>query len=156
MSRSLSLEKQPSIADALGRSDGWRRVAVDWLIVGGSTAVCHAISAVTGLLLRWLLDPAQMGIWQGLKLLLSYGNYAGLGASKGAAREWTVARGSGRLAQAERSLNVAHAVNTFTSALFALILVATGLWIWWRSATGYAPLWGLGLVAVGLLPDGVG
>ena len=57
------------------------------------------LGAVTSLLLRMLLSPAQMGIWQAVKLLLSYGNYANLGISKGAAREYTVALGHGDTAR---------------------------------------------------------
>ena len=72
---------------------GWRRVFGDALRVGGATTVGHLLGAATSLLLRMFLDPAQMGLWQGLKLYLSYGNYANLGISKAAARELTLARG---------------------------------------------------------------
>ena len=72
---------------------GWRRMMADWRMVGGATAVCQVMGAATSLLLRVLLDPAQMGIWQTLKLLLNYGNYANLGISKGAVREYTIALG---------------------------------------------------------------
>ena len=84
---------------------GWRRMLGDWLLVGSATAVCHVLGAATSLLLRMLLSPAQMGIWQALKLLLSYGNYANLGISKGAAREFNVALGSGQTAAARRASN---------------------------------------------------
>lgn len=87
---------------------GWRRVAIDWLTVSGATAICHALGMVTSLLFKVLLDPAQMGIWQALKMLLSYGNYANLGISKGAIRDYTVALGRGmrkRLREALISLS---------------------------------------------------
>ena len=61
--------------------------------MGGATLICQVVAAATSLLLRVFLDPALMGIWQALSLLLSYGNYANLGISKGALREFTVARG---------------------------------------------------------------
>jgi len=130
---------------------GWRRVFADWAVVGSSTIVCHLLGAVTGVLLRMFLGPAQMGIWSALKLLLSYGNYANLGISKGAAREFNVATGHGRLGPARDGLNLAFTVNTLSSLLYAAVLVAAGVWI---GATGGGPwsrAWALGFVAVGVL-----
>ena len=66
---------------------GWRRLFGDWLIVGSATGVRHVFGAITSLLLRVLLSPAQMGIFSALKLFVSYGNYANLGISKGAVRK---------------------------------------------------------------------
>jgi len=128
---------------------GWRRLFADWTLVGGATAVCHALGAVTGILLRILLDPAQMGIWQAVKLLLSYGNYANLGVSKGAAREFTVALGRGDTSRAERGLNVAFAVNTLTSLCYAAVLVGAGAWIGLSGEGRWSAAWAAGLIAVG-------
>src|SRR5690349_3706680 len=86
---------------------GWRQLAYDMLSVGGSTITCQGLGVVTSLVLRAALSPTQMGVWQGLKLLLGYANYANLGVSKGAARELAIASGSGELARAEHSLNIA-------------------------------------------------
>ena len=90
---------------------GWRRVAVDWITVSGATAVCHGLGVVTSLLLKVLLNPAQMGVWQALKMLLSYGNYANLGVSKGAVRDYAVALGRGETAEAKRGLDLAFTVG---------------------------------------------
>jgi O-antigen/teichoic acid export membrane protein len=142
---------------------GWRRTFADWLTVGSATAVCHLLGAATSLLLRMLLSPAQMGIWQGLKLLLSYGNYANLGVSKGAAREFNVALGSGQTVAAQPSvghrgyptewpgLNLAFTVNTITSLLYAAVLIGAGIWIAVASGGQWKGAWSVGLVAVGSL-----
>ena len=123
----------------------------DWAMVGSATVVCHAMGAVTSLLFRLLLSPAQMGIWQALKLLLSYGNYANLGISKGAAREYNVALGHGDTAQARAGLNLAFTINTISSLVYAVALVGAGIWIA-RSGEGpWAPVWVGGLLAVALL-----
>lgn len=123
----------------------------DWAMVGSATVVCHAMGAVTSLLFRLLLSPAQMGIWQALKLFLSYGNYANLGISKGAAREYNVALGHGDTAQARAGLNLAFTINTISSLVYAVALVGAGIWIA-RSGEGpWAPVWVGGLLAVALL-----
>src|SRR5262249_36804523 len=93
---------------------GWRRMLADTLVVGASTLVCQVLGAVTSLALRMLLDPAEMGIWQGLKTVLSYANFSNLGISKGAAQELAIAHGRGDLAAAQRGLNLAHTINTLT------------------------------------------
>ena len=98
---------------------GWRKTIADTLLVGSSTLACQALGVVTSLAMRALLDPAAMGIWQGLKTFLSYANYTNLGISKGATQELAVARGRGDLAPARRGLCLAHTVNTLTSLLYA-------------------------------------
>ena len=87
---------------------GWRRLARDLAAVGGSTAVCHLLGVANSLLLRAALSPSQMGVWQGLKLLLGYANYANLGASKGAARELSIALGHGDMAVPDTSSTCEH------------------------------------------------
>ncbi len=128
----------------------------DWSLVGGATAICHVIGAGTSLLLRVFLDPAQMGIWQALKLLLNYGNYANLGISKGAAREFTIAlgkdaAGADATPRAKHGLNLAFTVNTLTSLVYAAVLVAVGISLGRLGSGQWSSSWSLGLVAVGLL-----
>ena len=53
------LSARHGVASAAPAS-GWRRLAADWIVVGGATGVCHVLGACTSLLLRVLLDPAQM------------------------------------------------------------------------------------------------
>ncbi|MBN2295070.1 MAG: lipopolysaccharide biosynthesis protein [Pirellulales bacterium] len=149
---------QPSISPAHGSApvSGWRRMFFDWSLVGGATAVCHVVGAVTSLLLRVFLDPAQMGIWQALKLLLNYGNYANLGISKGAVREFTIARGkeaagTSAAARAKHGLNLAFTVNTLTSLVYATVLVVVGISLGRLGNGQWSSSWALGMVTVGLL-----
>jgi O-antigen/teichoic acid export membrane protein len=128
---------------------GWRRMLGDSLVVGGSTAICQALGAVTSLVFRLLLDPAEMGVWQGLKVFLSYANYANLGISKGATRELTIAMGRGDIASAQRGLNLAFTVNTATSFLYAIVLTVSGVWIGFSAGGLWSQAWGVGLVVVG-------
>ena len=145
--RTETFRPEPMVAPL----SGWRRMLADWLTVGSATAVCHMLGAATSLLLRMLLSPAQMGIWQALKLLLGYGNYANLGISKGAAREFNVALGTGQTTLARHGLNLAFTVNTITSLLYAAVLVGTGIWIAMASGGTWGNPWSIGLVAVGVL-----
>jgi O-antigen/teichoic acid export membrane protein len=130
---------------------GWRRMLADSLLVSGSALVCQALGAATSLLLRLALDPAQMGIWQGLRLFLSYANYANLGISKGAARELTIALGRGNTSHAERGLNLAFTVNTLSSLAYAAVLAGTGAWLAFSSGEIAGNPWAVGLCVLGLL-----
>jgi O-antigen/teichoic acid export membrane protein len=133
-------------SDRAAPVSGWRRLFADTLLVGGATLVCHVLGAITSLLLRALLDPAQMGVWQGLKVFLGYANYANLGVSKAATRELTIALGRGDPAPAGRSLNLAFTVNTVSAALYAVGLAAAATWRVLRDGHGaWADGWTLGL-----------
>ncbi len=130
---------------------GWRRAAVDFVLVGGTEVICQVMSVAAGLVLRVVLNPAEMGVWQGLKLLLGYGNYANLGVSKGAAREFAVARGRQDTTHAQRSLSLAFTVNTLSSLVFAAALVAISAWVGASSTGAWSGAWALGLVVVGTM-----
>ncbi|HET6882831.1 MAG TPA: hypothetical protein VFI31_21870, partial [Pirellulales bacterium] len=129
---------------------GWRRLAADMAAVGGSTIVCQALGVVTSLVLRAALSPVQMGVWQGLKVALSYANYANLGVSKGAARELAIATGTGQLDRARRGLNLAFTVNTLTSLAYGAALIGAALWLGGESGV-LENAWSLGLVAMAVL-----
>lgn len=129
---------------------GWRRVLADSFLVGGATLIGQALGVVTSLLLRFLLTPAQTGIWQGLKLALSYGNYSGLGVSKAAAREVSLASGRDATDATGRTINLAFTVNTLTSLSYALVIVGVAVWIGWRGGE-LATDWMFGLIAVASL-----
>lgn len=130
---------------------GWRRLAADMAAVGGSTLVCQGLGVAMSLVLRAALNPAQMGVWQGLKLLLGYANYANLGVSKGAARELAIAVGSGQLARAERGLNLAFTINTLTSLLYGGGLATAAIWIGRDRGGLLDNTWSLGLLALAVL-----
>lgn len=128
---------------------GWRRMLRDTSIVGASGMLCHAISAVTAVLFRMFLSPVEMGIWQTLKMILGYANFANLGISKGATREYTIARGRGTAEEAALGLNCAFTVNTLSSLLYGAVPVTLGIWLLATSQTATA--WGVGLIAVGAM-----
>lgn len=146
---------------------GWRRAAADWTVVGASTAVCHLLGVVTSLLLRLLLSPAQMGIWQTIKMLLAHGNYANLGISKGALREYIIARGAAArephgqqadMLQADHSvneeqhwLNLAFSFNTLTSLIYAALMLGAAAWILLTGSDVWTHAWAAGFATVGLL-----
>ena len=120
-------------------------------MVSGSAAICQALGVATSLLLRLALDPAQMGIWQTLRLFLNYANYANLGISKGAARELSVALGRGETAEAERGLNLAFTVNTLSSFVYAAVLAGVGTWSALASGGLWSNAWAIGLLALSAL-----
>jgi O-antigen/teichoic acid export membrane protein len=136
----------PAHADAAAR-----RWLVDWLVSGGSTIAGQALGVLTAILLRMALGPTQMGLWQGLRTLLGYANYANLGASKAAARELSIARGHGHAEAAQPGLNVAFTVNTLSSAAYAGVLLLAAAWRWARGEPFAADAWCLGLAAIALL-----
>lgn len=130
---------------------GWRRMFADWIVVSGATVVTQVLGVLSSLVLRMALSPAQMGVWQALKLLLANGNYANLGISKGAAREYTIALGRGAPQTAQHSLNLAFTVNTLSSGLFGAALAGCGLWIGWLAGGIGSSPWAVGLIVVGAL-----
>ncbi|MBL9123539.1 MAG: lipopolysaccharide biosynthesis protein [Planctomycetaceae bacterium] len=130
---------------------GWRRVARDTLYVGSATAIGHVLAAATSLLLRILLDPAEMGIWQGLKVVLSYANYTNLGTSKAAARDLAIARGKGNLELARRSTDLAFTFNTLSSIGYGVCILGVAAWIAISSAGPWRWAWCGGLTVVALL-----
>lgn len=133
---------------------GWRRLVRDSVIASGATIVCQGLGVLTALVLRLMLDPALMGIWQGLKLFLNYANYANLGISKGATRELSIALGHGDLRRAEHGLSIAFTFNTMASLLYALLLVAAACVVGHDSGgIGQNP-WSVGLLAVAALAIG--
>ncbi len=125
----------------------WRRWLFDAAWVSGTGIVSDCLGAATSLCLRAMLSPAQMGLWQGLKLFLSYANYSNLGVGKGAVREFCVALGRGDEGAGRRGLYLGFAVNTLGSLAYGAVLAAMGCALWYRGDAD----WGLGLLVVGLL-----
>lgn len=130
---------------------GWRRLVRDSLIASGATIVCQGLGVLTAIVLRVLLDPAQMGIWQGLKLFLNYANYANLGISKGATRELSIALGRGDTREAERGLSIAFTFNTLASLCYSLVLVVAAWLVSRESGGAWQNPWSVGLLAVAAL-----
>ena len=130
---------------------GWRRVLGDWIVVSGATIVTQALGTAISLLLRMVMSPAQMGVWQALKLFLTNANYANLGISKGAAREFTIAIGRGDPGAVQHDLDLAHTVNTLSSLLYFAAMGGAGLWIGCTGHGAWARTWAIGLTVVGAL-----
>lgn len=143
-----------TIASAPRPVTGWRRLVRDSIVASSATILCQGIGVVTAIVLRMLLDPSQMGVWQGLKLFLGYANYANFGISKGATRELSIALGRGDAASAERGLSIAFTFNTIASILYALVLLAAAVVVAGESSNLWSNPWSSGLVAVATLAIG--
>lgn len=134
----------PTDDDSFSRAPASRPgLAGDLWTVGSATLVGHLIGLATSVSLRWLLEPAHLGVWQSLRVFLSYGNYLNLGASKGAARELSVASGRGLTPTIRRDLNLAHTVNTLSSLVYAAILAGASCW-WMQGVDDLSHAWGWG------------
>jgi len=133
---------------------GWRRLVRDSIVASSATILCQGLGVVTAIVLRLLLEPAQMGVWQGLKLFLGYANYANLGISKGATRELSIAIGRGETQAAERGLSIAFTFNTIASVLYAIVLVGAAVIVAGETGSLWSNAWSVGLVAVAALAIG--
>ncbi len=128
---------------------GWRTVVRDGSLVGSGTIAGQMLGVATSLLLRMLLSPAQMGLWQAFKLVLSYAGFVNLGVTKAATRELTIARGRGLPLEAQRSRNLAFTFSVATTTVYALALLGAAILIWSRSGPAANSMWvvGLGVIA---------
>jgi O-antigen/teichoic acid export membrane protein len=134
--------------------DGTCKVVRDSLVVVAGGQLERAMGAVTALALRWGLEPATLGVYTGLRLLLDNTNRSSLGVSLGAVQNIPILRAAGRQAEAERVANVAHTVNTITCVAYSIGLAAWAAWQWHAPGGSARPLaaeWTVGLVAVALL-----
>jgi O-antigen/teichoic acid export membrane protein len=126
-----------------------RRVVVDSVVVTAGGQLERLIGTLTALTLRWGLDPAQLGVYTGLRIYLDQTNRTSLGIGLGAVQEVPILRAAGRTDEANRIADVAYTTNTLTCCIYALALCA---WAWLRaSLVAHDPLaaeWTWGLVAV--------
>jgi len=139
---------EPAALDSSPRPEG-RRAVRDSVIVTLGGQVERALGTVTALMLRWGLDPAQLGVYTGLRLYLDHTNRSSLGVGLGAVQEIPILRAQGREAEAKHLADVAHTANTVTCLAYALALLA---WAYLRApivaADPLAAEWTWGLVAV--------
>ena len=126
-----------------------RKVVRDSLAVTIGGQLDRALGTLTALALRWMLDPARLGVYTGLRLYLDNTNRSSLGIGLGAVQEIPVLRAAGREDEAKRVADIAYTTNTATCLVYALLLL---LWAWLRvPLVGSDPLaaeWTWGLVAV--------
>jgi O-antigen/teichoic acid export membrane protein len=132
----------PSHSNAPGEG---RRAVRDSLIVTVGGQLERALGTITALMLRWWLDPAQLGVYSGLRLYLDNTNRSSLGVGLGAVQEIPILRGGGHEAEARRIADVAHTTNTLTCLAYALGLIA---WAYFHASVLSAEwTWGLAAVA---------
>lgn len=126
-----------------------RRVVRDSLAVTIGGQVDRALGVFTALALRWMLDPARLGVYTGLRLYLDNTNRTSLGVGLGAVQEIPILRAAGRETEAKHLADVAYTTNTLTCLAYALGLVTLA---WLRvPLVGSDPLgaeWTWGLVAM--------
>ena len=99
---------RPATAPPPPRAEG-RRAVRDSLIVTVGGQLERALGTLTALAMKWGLDPAEHGIYSGLRLWLDHANRASLGVGRGAVQEIPVLRAAGREDEAERVADVAFA-----------------------------------------------
>ena len=126
-----------------------RRFVRDSLVVSLGGQVERVVGTLTSLVLRWGLDPAQLGVYLFLRLYLDQTNRTSLGIGLGAVQEIPILRAAGREDEARRVADVAYTTNSLTCLLYALVLC---VWAWLRlpllKDDPLAAEWTWGLVAV--------
>ena len=102
-----------------GENEG-RRAVRDSLIVTLGGQLERALGTVTALMLRWGLEPAQLGVYTGLRLYLDNTNRSSLGVGLGAVQEIPILRAAGlEPDEARHVADVAHTTNTLTCLAYA-------------------------------------
>lgn len=126
-----------------------RRAVRDSLIVTLGGQIERALGTLTALALKWGLDPAQHGVYSGLRLFLDNTNRTSLGIGVGAVQEIPILRAAGDEQGARRIADVAYTTNTLTCFFYAAGLVALAFWRAPRLAGDpLAAEWTWGLVIV--------
>ena len=103
------------------------QVVRDSLIVTLGGQLERALGTVTALMLRWGLDPAQLGVYTGLRLYLDNTNRSSLGVGLGAVQEIPILRAAGARTRPGRVADVAHTTNTLTCLAYAAGAAGLGL-----------------------------
>jgi len=98
-----------------------KQIFKDFFIYSGGNYVSQGLGMVSGFLLRALIGPYYMGIWQGLNIIKSYASYGNFGVSKAAAREIAYFRGKNDESKADNLKDV-----SFTFSMMMVTLVALG------------------------------
>jgi O-antigen/teichoic acid export membrane protein len=124
-----------------------KRAVRDSLIVTLGGQIERAFGTITALMLRWWLDPSQLGVYSGLRLYLDNTNRSSLGVGLGAVQEIPILRAQGRAEEAKRIADIAHTTNTLTCVAYAFGLVT---WAYFHARTLSAE-WTWGLVAIAAL-----
>lgn len=94
----------------------------DTLTYASSNALAQVFGIVNSIALRRFLNPAFMGIWSILQVILSYCGYASFGTTKAMARDYPFHKGKGEFEVAEQIKNM-----TLTFTMIMSILPAAGI-----------------------------
>jgi O-antigen/teichoic acid export membrane protein len=124
-----------------------RQAVRDSLIVTLGGQVERAFGTVTALMLRWWLDPSELGVYAGLRLWLDNTNRSSLGVGLGAVQEIPILRAQGRFDEAKHVADIAHTTNTLTCVAYSIGLVVFACY----HANTLPIEWTWGLVAVAFL-----
>ena len=119
-------------------------------LVSLATVIGHICGFVSAIVTRTLLDPSLMGIWSGLRIFLSYGNYAGLGISKGAAREIAIEEGRGNTKHIQHVMNTAFTFNTLTSICYMIVILIMAVLIRSHISSNLSHYWVGGLTSIAI------
>lgn len=124
----------------------------DSVVVTLGGQLVRVLGVLTAFGLRRAVEPAQFGVYSGLKLYLDQANRSSLGVGQGAVQEIPFLLANGREAEAARVADVAYAFTTVTSVIYAV-----GLLVWalvrapFLESDPQAAAWTWGLLAIALL-----
>ena len=117
-------------------------------IYSSAFALTQFVSVVGALLIRYFLGPLQTGVWSLVQVVLSYTDYANLGATYAIPIEIPFKKAQGKLEESEKMKNVIFSFSFLMSILFSL-----GVVIYAFSRRSHIPVelfYGL-LIAAGLV-----
>ena len=117
-------------------------------IYSSAFALTQFVSVVGALITRYFLGPLQTGVWSLVQVILSYIDYANLGATYAIPIEIPFKRAQGKLEEMDRMKNVMFSFSFLTSVLFS-----AGLLVYAFVRRPYIPkelFYGL-LIATGLV-----
>ena len=96
-------------------------------IYSSAFALTQFVSVIGALIIRYFLGPLQTGVWSLVQVILSYTDYANLGATYAIPIEIPLKRAQGKLEEVERMKNVMFSFSFLTSVLFSIGLLLYAL-----------------------------
>ena len=118
-------------------------------IYAGASYVSTFLDAANGILLRNFINPAGMGVWALLQVILNYSRYITLGTGPALVREIPVYRGRGDEKKADEIKNSVFCFSMLTSVILSIGII---LWaVFFRRSLSPEMLWGLMAIAVVLI-----
>jgi O-antigen/teichoic acid export membrane protein len=92
-------------------------------VYSSAFALTQFVSVVGALLIRYFLGPLQTGVWSLVQVILSYTDYANLGATYAILIEIPFKRAQGKIEETEKMKNVMFSFSFMTSVLFSFGLL---------------------------------